>query len=105
MVLVTNEQDFGPEIFLQAVLSFQNGEIIAGGNYTAVEDNEIVVRWGQNHLLRLKSAEDESASAAEAGNQEQKESNSGNNPHFCKIYGFYSTPAGFLGSDTFHFFR
>jgi hypothetical protein len=92
MILVTNEQDLGPKIFLQAVLSFQNGKIIAGGNHTPVENNEIVVRWGKNNLLRLNRAKGERADAAEAGEPERKKANSEIKRHFGKSMDFI-TPA------------
>jgi hypothetical protein len=45
MVLVPNEKNLAPEIPFELMFSLDEGEIIAGGNYTAVEADEIAFLW------------------------------------------------------------
>jgi hypothetical protein len=59
MILVTDEKNFRPEIGLQAVLRFDDGQIIAGRNDAAVKDNEIVFSGNENDFLRLAAAKGE----------------------------------------------
>ena len=48
---VTNEKNFRPEIFLQAVLGFDGGKIIAGGDNAAVEHNQVGFTRGKDDRL------------------------------------------------------
>src|ERR1700682_3758106 len=53
MIVITNEKNFRPKILFQTVLGFNRRQVVAGGNYAAIEDNKVVFRRGEdNRLLR-----------------------------------------------------
>ena len=43
MIVVADEKNFGPEVFVEGVLGFDGGQIIAGGNDAAVQDNQVAI--------------------------------------------------------------
>lgn len=49
MILKSNEQDLGPEILIEGVLCFDDRQIIASGDNTAVQDHQIIFTRGKNH--------------------------------------------------------
>jgi hypothetical protein len=51
MILETDEQDLRPEILVEGVLGFDDGEVVAGGNDTAIEDDEIVFARSEDNPL------------------------------------------------------
>jgi hypothetical protein len=54
------------------VLGLYGREIIAGGNNTAIEDNQIVFARSQNNLLLLGSGENDRGREREAANQNRE---------------------------------
>jgi hypothetical protein len=53
MILEPNEKDFGPEVFVERMLRFDNREIIAGRNNTSVENNQVILPRGEKDDLLL----------------------------------------------------
>ena len=102
MILVANKKNFRPEIWLQAVLGFDHGEIIAGGDDAAVEHDKIVLARNENDFLRLAGAERESGNESEAAKKNLGATNTERKAHQRVIYGIYSTLPAPLGSITFH---
>ena len=69
MILVAHKENSGPKVRLQAVLRLDDGEIIASGNDTTIEDDEVIFSGGKNDLLILASAENERSGQNEATEQ------------------------------------
>lgn len=56
VIVVANEKNFRPEIFIEAVLRFDDGQIIASRDNAAVEHNKIVFARGEkDSLLRARA--------------------------------------------------
>lgn len=51
MVLKSDEEDFGPEIPVEAVLRFDNSEIVASGNHAPIEEDEVFISGNKDHGL------------------------------------------------------
>ena len=72
MIFVTDEENFRPEIGLQAVLGLDDGQIIAGGNDAAVEDDEVVFSGNENDFLGLAGAQRERKGESHPGEPAQE---------------------------------
>jgi len=94
VVFVAHEQDLGPEVLVEAVLGSDHGEIIAGRDDAAIEDNEIVFRGNESDRL-LAGSERESGREDERKSKPRKSRKMHN---IANIYGGYSTRNGLLGS-------
>ena len=57
MIVVANEKNFGPEVFVERVLGFDGGEIVAGRDNAAVQNDQIAVPGGENDSLLWPAAE------------------------------------------------
>jgi len=51
MVLKADEEDLGPEIPVEAVLRFDNSEIVASGDHAPVEEDEVFISGNKDHRL------------------------------------------------------
>lgn len=69
VILETDEKDLRPEILVEGMLGFDDGEIIAGRNDASVQDNEIVFAWGENDLLAAPRAQTKQESGATEGSE------------------------------------
>jgi hypothetical protein len=69
MVLVTNEQNPGPKIRFQTVLSLNDREVIAGRNHAAIKNNQIILSRAENNLLWLARTKGEARGERERRNQ------------------------------------
>src|SRR5205085_10633333 len=57
MIVVSNEENFRPEILVQLVLVFDYGQIIAGRDHAAVQDDEIGFTRGKDDRLLRATAQ------------------------------------------------
>jgi hypothetical protein len=61
MIVVTNEENLGPEVLIERVLGFDRGEVVAGRDDASVQDDEIGFAGGKkNRLLRSTTERDAS---------------------------------------------
>src|SRR5205807_4513805 len=52
MIVITHQKNFCPETFVQRMLSLNNGQIIAGRDHTAVQNDEVTVARRRNNGLQ-----------------------------------------------------
>ena len=57
MIVVTNQENFRPEILVQLMLISHDGQIIAGRNHATVQNNEIIFAGRKNDSLLGATAE------------------------------------------------
>ena len=57
MIVVTNEENFCPEICVQSVLGLNHREVIAGRDNAAVQNDEVCVPGRKNNCLLRAAAE------------------------------------------------
>jgi hypothetical protein len=107
MILETDEENLGPEIFVQSVLGLHNCQIITRRNHATVEDNEIIFSGGQNNPLPTAGrAQQERHSSRQTEKTAKKKLYLGHPDcgQFTNNYGhwcFYSTKPALLGSFIF----
>ena len=51
MIAVANEKNFRPEVFVQLMLVFEDGEIIAGGDHASVQHDQVIFARRENNGL------------------------------------------------------
>jgi len=66
MIVVTDEENFRPEILVERVLGLNNGQIIAGRNDTTVQNDKVGIARGKNDGL-LRAAAKGNASEEDGG--------------------------------------
>ena len=69
MIFEPDQQDFRPEILVQRVLRFDDGEIITGGNYAAIQDDEIIFAGRQKHSLATAGQREEQKQGSSGGEE------------------------------------
>ena len=62
MILKSDEEDFGPEIPVEAVLRFDNSEIVAGRNHAPIEEDEVFIAGNKDHGLSTAGKGEEQSS-------------------------------------------
>jgi hypothetical protein len=98
VILVTDEQNFGPKIRLQAVLRLDYRQVVASRNHAAVEHDKVGLARGENYFLRLTAAQGKGSEERKSKREAKK---GAEEFHSYEIYGCYSIPGARLGSATF----
>jgi hypothetical protein len=57
MIVVTDQENLGPKVLIERVLSFDCGEIITGRDHATVKDDELIFTRGQKNSLLWAATE------------------------------------------------
>ena len=106
VIVVANEKNFRPKIFIQTVLRFDRGQIITSGDNAAIEHDEIVFAWREKDwLLRARAKSEarkqECAMIGDLGKQARVHKRWNESRCIYNNYSTYNT-RGRLGNPIFH---